>query len=116
VGRAIHSRSARRAGPFIKVNCAAIPAELLASELFRHERGDFTGAHRSKRGLFEGARGGTICLEEIAELSLALQAKLLHVLQDFCFSRLGGNGSISINTPGIAPTHRGPGAARAPTA
>jgi two-component system, NtrC family, response regulator AtoC len=106
VGRAIHARSARRAGPFIKVNCAAIPAELLESELFGHERGAFTGAYRRKLGLFECARGGTIYLDEIAELSLALQAKLLHVLQDFCFSRLGGNGSISINARVIAATNR----------
>src|SRR5262245_53018104 len=72
IGRAIHARSARRAGPFIKVNCAAIPAELLESELFGHERGAFTGAYRRKLGLFECARGGTICLDEIAELSLPL--------------------------------------------
>jgi two-component system, NtrC family, response regulator AtoC len=106
VGRAIHARSARRAGPFIKVNCAAIPAELLESELFGHERGAFTGAYRRKLGLFECARGGTICLDEIAELSLPLQAKLLHVLQDFCFSRVGGHGSISINARVIAATNR----------
>ena len=106
VGRAIHARSARRAGPFIKVNCAAIPAELLESELFGHERGAFTGAYRRKLGLFECARGGTIYLDEIAELSLPLQAKLLHVLQDFCFSRVGGHGSISINARVIAATNR----------
>jgi two-component system, NtrC family, response regulator AtoC len=106
VGRAIHARSARRAGPFIKVNCAAIPAELLESELFGHERGAFTGAYRRKLGLFECARGGTIHLDEIAELSLPLQAKLLHVLQDFCFSRVGGNGSISMSARVIAATNR----------
>jgi two-component system, NtrC family, response regulator AtoC len=106
VGRAIHARSARRAGPFIKVNCAAIPAELLESELFGHERGAFTGAYRRKLGLFECARGGTIHLDEIAELSLSLQAKLLHVLQDFSFSRVGGNGSISMNARIIAATNR----------
>ena len=80
VGRAVHTRSARRADPFVKVNCAAIPGELLESELFGHERGAFTGAHRRKLGLFECAQGGTIYLDEIAELSLTLQAKLLHVL------------------------------------
>ena len=106
VGRAIHARSARRAGPFIKVNCAAIPAELLESELFGHERGAFTGAYRRKLGLFECAGGGTIYLDEIAELSLALQAKLLHVLQDFCFARVGGDGSISVNARVIAATNR----------
>ena len=106
VGRAIHQRSARRAGPFIKVNCAAIPAELLESELFGHERGAFTGAYRRKLGLFECAGGGTIYLDEIADLSLTLQAKLLHVLQDFCFARVGGHGSISINARVIAATNR----------
>jgi two-component system, NtrC family, response regulator AtoC len=106
VARAIHARSARRAGPFIKVNCAAIPAELLESELFGHERGAFTGAYRRKLGLFECARSGTIHLDEIAELSLPLQAKLLHVLQDFCFSRVGGNGSISMSARIIAATNR----------
>jgi two-component system, NtrC family, response regulator AtoC len=106
VGRAVHVRSARRAGPFIKVNCAAIPSELLESELFGHERGAFTGAYRRKLGLFECARGGTIYLDEIAELSLTLQAKLLHVLQDFCFSRVGGNGSISMSARVVAATNR----------
>jgi two-component system response regulator AtoC len=106
VGRAVHARSARRAGPFIKVNCAAIPGELLESELFGHERGAFTGAYRRKLGLFECARGGTIYLDEIAELSLPLQAKLLHVLQDFCFSRVGGHGSISVNARVITATNR----------
>ncbi len=106
VGRAVHTRSARRADPFVKVNCAAIPGELLESELFGHERGAFTGAHRRKLGLFECAQGGTIYLDEIAELSLTLQAKLLHVLQDFCFSRVGGNGSIAINARVIAATNR----------
>ena len=106
VGRAVHARSARRAGPFIKVNCAAIPGELLESELFGHERGAFTGAYRRKLGLFECARGGTIYLDEIAELSLPLQAKLLHVFQDFSFSRVGGNGSISMNARVIAATNR----------
>src|SRR2546427_1296990 len=106
VGRAVHARSARRGGPFVKVNCAAIPAELLESELFGHERGAFTGAYRRKLGLFECARGGTIYLDEIAELSLTLQAKLLHVLQDFCFSRVGGDGLIDVNTRVIAATNR----------
>src|SRR5258705_7259358 len=106
VGRAVHTRSARCADPFVKVNCAAIPGELLESELFGHERGAFTGAYRRKLGLFECARGGTIYLDEIAELSLTLQAKLLHVIQDFCFSRVGGNGPIAINARVIAATNR----------
>src|SRR5947208_9598436 len=89
VARAIHSASGRGHGPFVKVNCAAIPQDLLESELFGHERGAFTGAHRRKPGQFEYANKGTIYLDEIAELPLALQAKLLHVLQDFRFSRLG---------------------------
>src|SRR5437867_6021374 len=82
VAHAIHAASRRCNGPFIKVNCAAIPRELLESELFGHEKGAFTGAHRRKPGQFEYANKGTIYLDEIAELPLALQAKLLHVLQD----------------------------------
>ena len=92
VARAIHAASARRAGPFVKVNCAAIPAGLLESELFGHEKGAFTGAHRRKPGQFEYADKGTIYLDEIAELPLVLQAKLLHVLQDFRFARVGATG------------------------
>src|SRR2546428_8310318 len=104
--RAIHARSARRAGPFVKVNCAAIPTGLLESELFGHERGAFTGAHRRKPGQFEYAQGGTIYLDEIAELPLALQAKLLHVLQDFRFARVGGHGLIEVDARVIAATNR----------
>src|SRR6059036_3038110 len=106
VARAIHTQSARRHGSFVKVNCAAIPSELLESELFGHEKGAFTGAHRRKPGQFEYAQGGTIYLDEIAELPLALQAKLLHVLQDFRFSRLGGHGLIDIDTRVIAATNQ----------
>jgi two-component system response regulator AtoC len=106
VGRAIHTASARRDGPFLKVNCAAIPTDLLESELFGHERGAFTGAHRRKLGQFECANRGTIYLDEIAELPPALQAKLLHVLQDFRFSRVGGHGLIAIDTRVIAATNR----------
>src|SRR6059036_3265267 len=90
VARAIHTQSARRHGSFVKVNCAAIPSELLESELFGHEKGAFTGAHRRKPGQFEFANKGTIYLDEIAEMPLALQAKLLQVLQDFTFWRVGG--------------------------
>src|SRR5207249_11536336 len=93
-------------GPYFKVNCAAIPLELLESELFGHEKGAFTGAHRRKPGQFEYANKGTIYLDEIAELPLALQAKLLHVLQDFRFSRVGGQGSIDLDTRVIAATNR----------
>src|SRR5205807_3994638 len=106
VARAIHAASARRAGPFIKVNCAAIPGELLESELFGHERGAFTGAHRRKPGQFEYADNGAMFLDEIAELPLTLQAKLLHVLQDFRFTRVGGHGAIEVDTRVIAATNR----------
>ncbi|PYN42661.1 MAG: RNA polymerase subunit sigma-54 [Candidatus Rokuibacteriota bacterium] len=106
VARAIHTQSARRHGPFVKVNCAAIPSELLESELFGHEKGAFTGAHRRKPGQFEYAKGGTIYLDEIAELPPALQAKLLHVLQDFRFTRLGGQGEIAVEARVIAATNR----------
>ena len=106
VARAIHAASARRGGPFVKVNCAAIPSGLLESELFGHEKGAFTGAHRRKPGHFEYANKGTIYLDEIAELPLALQAKLLHVLQDFRFSRVGGQGLIDVDTRVIAATNR----------
>src|SRR3989475_1689968 len=106
VARAIHAASRRCHGPFIKVNCAAIPSELLESELFGHEKGAFTGAHRRKPGQVEYANKGTIYLDEIAELPLALQAKLLHVLQDFRFSRVGGHGMIDVDTRVIAATNR----------
>jgi two-component system response regulator AtoC len=106
VARALHAASIRRDGPFVKVNCAAIPQGLLESELFGHEKGAFTGAHRRKPGQFEYANKGTIYLDEIAELPLGLQAKLLHVLQDFRFSRVGGNGLIDVDTRVIAATNR----------
>ena len=106
IARAVHAASARRAGPFIKVNCAAIPQGLLESELFGHEKGAFTGAHRRKPGQFEFANKGTIYLDEIAELPLALQAKLLHVLQDFRFSRVGGHGLLDVDARVVAATNR----------
>jgi two-component system response regulator AtoC len=106
VARAIHAASSRRHGPFVKVNCAAIPATLLESELFGHEKGAFTGAYRCKPGQFEYANQGTIYLDEIAELTLALQAKLLHVLQDFRFSRLGGRQMLTVDSRVIAATNR----------
>ncbi len=106
VARAVHAASARSHETFVKVNCAAIPQGLLESELFGHEKGAFTGAYRRKPGQFEYANKGTIYLDEIAELPLALQAKLLHVLQDFRFSRVGGNGMLDVNARVIAATNR----------
>src|SRR3989442_12532309 len=106
VARAIHAASSRRRGPFVKVSCAAIPAELLESELFGHEKGAFTGAHRRQLGQFEYANKGTIYLDEIAELPLALQAKLLHVLQDLRFSRVGGHGMIDVDIRVVSATNR----------
>ena len=106
IARAVHAASARGKGPFVKVNCAAIPQELLESELFGHEKGAFTGAHRRKPGQFEFANQGTIYLDEIGELPLSLQAKLLHVLQDFRFSRVGGHSTIEVDARVIAATNR----------
>ena len=106
VARAIHAASSRRLGPFVTVNCAAIPHDLLESELFGHEKGAFTGAHRRKPGQFEYANRGSIYLDEIAEPPLALQAKLLHVLQDFHFSRVGGQALLEVDTRVIAATNR----------
>src|SRR5438128_7375613 len=106
VARAIHAASRRCNGPFNKVNCAAIPPGLLESELFGHEKGAFTGAHRRKPGQFEYANKGTIFLDEIAELPLALQAKLLHVLQDLRFRRVGSCGFVDVDTRVIAATNQ----------
>src|SRR5437667_4838326 len=106
VARAIHAHSPRRRAAFIKVNCAAMPRELLESELFGHERGAFTGAHQRKPGRFELADGGTIFLDEIGELHPALQAKLLHVLQDGEFSRVGGRGDLKVDVRVIVATNR----------
>jgi len=106
IARAVHAASTRRQGLFVKVNCAAIPQGLLESELFGHEKGAFTGADRRKLGQFEYANKGTIYLDEIAELPLALQAKLLHVLQDFRFSRVGGHATIDVDARVIAATNR----------
>ncbi|MGB6429800.1 MAG: sigma-54 dependent transcriptional regulator [Candidatus Acidiferrales bacterium] len=105
VARMIHIRSNRRTQPFIKVNCAALPGELLESELFGYEQGAFTGAVRSKPGKFEQANKGTIFLDEIAEMSPHLQAKLLHVLQDHQYSRLGGRHLIEVDVRVLAATN-----------
>jgi two-component system response regulator AtoC len=106
IAHAIHARSPRRRAPFVKVNCAAVPRELLESELFGHERGAFTGAHQRKPGRFEMADGGTIFLDEIGELHPALQAKLLHVLQDGEFSRVGGRHNLTVDVRVICATNR----------
>jgi len=106
VARAIHKASPRAAKQFLKVNCAALPSELLESELFGHEKGAFTGAYRQKPGKFEAAHQGTILLDEIGEMPLRLQAKLLHVLQDGEFSRVGGEKIIDTDVRLIAATNR----------
>src|ERR1700686_5104575 len=105
VARMIHMRSTRRNQAFVKVNCAALPGELLESELFGFEQGAFTGAVRSKPGKFEQATKGTVFLDEIAEMSPHLQAKLLHVLQDHQYSRLGGRHMVGGDARGLAATN-----------
>ena len=89
--RAIHRRSGRRDGPFVAINCAAIPENLQESELFGHEKGSFTGAAGRRKGRFEQAHGGTLFLDEVGELTTGLQAKLLRALQERCFYRVGGD-------------------------
>jgi two-component system response regulator AtoC len=106
VARMIYSQSGRRDKPFVKVNCAAIPHELLESELFGYEPGAFTGANRQKLGKFDQANYGTIFLDEISEMHPALQAKLLHVLQDGEFSRLGGKRDIGVDVRVLAATNK----------
>ncbi|AEH45661.1 two component, sigma54 specific, transcriptional regulator, Fis family [Thermodesulfatator indicus DSM 15286] len=106
VARAIHAASSRREGPFIPVNCGAIPEELLESELFGHEKGSFTGAVKTRIGRFELAHGGTIFLDEIAEMSPKLQVKLLRVLQERSFERVGGTRSIKVDIRVIAATNK----------
>ena len=106
VARAIHQRSSRRERPFVKVNCAALPAELLESELFGHEKGAFTGAATARIGKFEQAHTGTIFLDEIAEMKAPLQAKMLHVLQDAQFTKLGSNKPIDVDVRVVAATNR----------
>ena len=106
VADVIHAWSPRAAGPLVKVNCAAIPETLLESELFGHEKGSFTGAHAQRLGRFEQANGGTILLDEIAEMSPPLQAKLLRVTQDGCFQRIGSNREIHTNARILAASNR----------
>jgi DNA-binding NtrC family response regulator len=104
--RALHALSGRRDGPFVAVNCAAIPESLVETELFGHERGAFTGADRRRRGRFELARSGTILLDEIGELSLPVQAKILRVLDDRGFERVGGGESLQADVRVVTATNR----------
>ena len=106
VARFIHTRSTRRNQPFVKVNCAALPDDLLESELFGYERGAFTGAVHNKPGKFELANKGTLLLDEIGEMSSRLQAKLLHVLQDGEFTRLGGTSPMRVEVRVLAATNK----------
>lgn len=106
IARAIHYNSRRAKGPFIKVNCAALPESLLESELFGHEKGAFTGAQTLRQGLFERANEGTLLLDEIGEMPLVLQAKLLRILQEREFERIGGHQTIKVDIRVIAATNR----------
>jgi sigma-54 specific flagellar transcriptional regulator A len=106
VARAIHDSSPRRGSAFVAVNCGAIPADLLESELFGHEKGAFTGAYTARRGRFEIAEGGTLFLDEIGDMSLPMQVKLLRVLQERVFERVGNHQPIRCNVRIIAATHR----------
>ena len=106
VARNIHNLSNRRNGPFVPVNCGAIPGELLESELFGHEKGAFTGAISARKGRFELAQGGTLFLDEIGDMPLPMQVKLLRVLQERLFERVGGNKPIQADVRIIAATHR----------
>lgn len=106
VARSIHRQSLRRQRPFVEVNCAAIPETLIETELFGHERGAFTGAVAQKRGKFDSADGGTLFLDEIGDMSLATQAKLLRVLQEQRFTRVGGNKLITVNVRVIAASNK----------
>ncbi len=106
VARNLHYYSTRRAKPFVPINCGAIPADLLESELFGHEKGAFTGAISTRQGRFELAEGGTLFLDEIGDMSLHMQVKLLRVLQERTFERVGSNKSITSNVRIVAATHR----------
>ncbi len=106
IARAIHYNGKRKNAPFVVVNCASIPRELLESELFGHEKGSFTGAHQRKIGKFELANGGTIFLDEIGEMEMSLQAKILRVIQQKEFERVGGNEVIKTDVRIISATNR----------
>jgi transcriptional regulator with GAF, ATPase, and Fis domain len=106
VARAIHTRSRRAAGPFIRVNCGAIPPELIDSQLFGHERGAFTGAVETRKGWFERAHGGTLLLDEIGDLPSAAQVRLLRIAQDGWLERVGAHQPINVDVRIVAATHR----------
>ena len=106
IARAIHKNSARKDGPMVVINCGAIPSELLESELFGHERGAFTGAHRARTGRFEIADKGTIFLDEIGDMSPDLQVKLLRALQERRFERVGGSQTIAVDIRVISATNK----------
>jgi Nif-specific regulatory protein len=106
VARAIHDKSRRSSGPFVAVNCAALPESVVESELFGHEKGSFTGAHVQRKGRFELASGGTLFLDEIGELSLSVQAKLLRILQERSFERVGGSQTINADVRIVVATNR----------
>ncbi len=106
MARAVHYSSPRRKGPFVCLNCAALSEDLLASELFGHERGAFTGATERKIGKFEAAHGGTLMLDEIGEMGLGIQAKFLRVLEGHPFERVGGSKPVQVDVRVIAATNR----------
>src|SRR5205085_9637194 len=106
--RAIHMLSPRKAGPFVAINCAALPDSLMESELFGHEKGAFTGAVERRAGAMELAQGGTLFMDEIGEMPIGMQAKLLRVLEDFKFRRLGGKNEITADVRLVSATNRIP--------
>jgi DNA-binding NtrC family response regulator len=108
VARTIHDKSARHDGPFLALNCGAIPADLVEAELFGHERGSFTGATRLHKGYFERANGGTLFLDEVTEMPIALQVRLLRVLETGKFFRVGGTGEVPTDARILAATNRDP--------
>jgi two-component system nitrogen regulation response regulator NtrX len=106
VARHVHALSQRRSGPFVEVNCAALPEELIESELFGHMKGSFTGAVADRRGRFEAANGGTLFLEEVGDMSLKMQAKVLRALQEQVIEPVGGQGSVRVDVRVIAATNK----------
>src|SRR5262249_24972611 len=106
VARALHEKSARKQAPFVTLNCAAVPAELVESELFGHEKGAFTGAGARHAGKFEQAQGGTLFLDEIGDMPAAMQAKLLRVLEGGEIERVGGDWPIKVDVRVVVATHR----------